>query len=250
MNILPLYKQLGNSSKTLKNADLDPENKTLFPFFPTGKNILLFLVCLLPLQNQVFSQNDWKLTKQENGISVYLQNARNSKFKELRSVVKIRTSISSMVALLNDWDSYPLWVYRCGKSSTLKEISDTEVIHYQTVIAPWPVDNRDFVVNVKLSQDEKTKTVYQRTTCIPTYIPPVAQHVRITEFKASWTLTPLSDGYLNIEYQLLVDPGGSVPVWLVNLAVVDGPYETMLNIKEWVMKEKYQKATFTYIEEP
>lgn len=241
---------MDNWSKTNKNVVLKLENKILFPLCLPKGNILFLLVCLFLIPDGILSQNDWKLTKQENGISVYLRQGENSRFKELRSVVKIRTSLSSMVALLNDWDSYPQWVYRCGKSSTLKKISDTELIHYQTVLTPWPVDNRDFIVNVKLSQDPKTKTVHQKASPLPNYIPTVAGHTRITEFRASWTLTPLPDGYLNIEYQLLVNPGGNVPVWLVNLAVVDGPYETALHMMEWVKKEKYQKAKISFIEEP
>jgi hypothetical protein len=61
-------------------------------------------------------------------------------------------------------------------------------------------------------------------------------------FKAQWTITPLKDGSLSLEYQLLVDPGGSVPAWLVNLAVVDGPFETMSALREKVKEKKYQEA--------
>jgi hypothetical protein len=135
-------------------------------------------------------------------------------------------------------DSYPQWVYKCGKSSTIKKISETEVIHYQTVVAPWPVDNRDFVVNVRLSQDPASKVITIISTSKPDYILKVAEHVRITEFKASWTLSPKKDGTIEVVYQLLVNPGGYVPAWLVNLAVVEGPYETTLHLKEWVMKKK------------
>ena len=214
-----------------------------------------FLLLLLFIINSSFispflsSTDEWQLKKQESGISVYTRTAENSSFKELKSQVQIKTSLSSIIALLNDWDSYPQWVYKCGKSNTIKKINETELIHYQTLIAPWPVDDRDFVVNVKLSQDAKTKTVYQKAVCIPDYIPKVDGHVRITEFKALWTITPLKNGMVNVEYQLLVDPGGNIPAWLVNLAVVDGPFETTFHLKEWVMKAKYQNAKFSYIKE-
>jgi hypothetical protein len=140
-------------------------------------------------------------------------------------------------------------VYRCGKSSTLKKISDTELIHYQTVVAPWPVDSRDFVVNVKTVQDEKTKIVTIKSTCKPTYIPKMPGFVRITEFNASWTLIPMKDGTVEIIYQLLVNPGGYVPAWIVNLAVIDGPFTTAVNLRDRVLKEKYQKTKYSFIKE-
>ncbi|MCW3070884.1 MAG: lipid-binding domain protein [Bacteroidetes bacterium] len=198
-----------------------------------------------------FSQsgNSWHLKKFENGISVYTRNAQNSAFKELKSVCVLKTSLGSIVALLNDWDTYPQWVYKCGKSTTLKKISGAELIHYQTVVAPWPVDSRDFVVNVRLSQDPVSRIVKIVSSCRPDYIPKVPGYVRITEFSASWTLVPQKDGNVEVTYQLLVNPGGYVPAWLVNLAVVEGPYETTLHFMEWVMKEKYQKAIVPLIKD-
>lgn len=193
--------------------------------------------------------DEWKLKKYEHGIAVYSRNDENSAFKELKTVTQIKTSLTSIIALLNDWESYPQWVYRCGKSSTLKKISETELIHYQTVKGIWPAESRDFVVKIKISQDPHTKVVKQTATCMADFYPKQKDHIRITEFKASWTLTPLRNGLVNVEYQLLVNPGGSVPAWLVNLAAIDGPYETLHNLKLWVFKEKYQKAELNFIEE-
>jgi ribosome-associated toxin RatA of RatAB toxin-antitoxin module len=209
-----------------------------------------FIITFLLYAGQSFAQkNGWVLQKNEKGIAVYMRNAENSDFKELKSVQVLKTSLSSIVALLNDWDTYPQWVYRCGKSNTIKKISDTEVIHYQSVVAPWPVDNRDFVVDVKLVQDPVTKVINIKSENKPDYIPEVPDHIRMREFKASWVLVPLKDGTVEVTYQLLVNPGGYVPAWIINLAVVDGPFETALNLSEWVKKKKYQEAVVSYIKE-
>lgn len=215
--------------------------KIAFPIF-------IFLL-LFGFKSDSSLTDNWHLKKFESGISVYTRDAENSNFKELKSVVFLKTSLSSIISLIDDFESYPQWVYRCGASSTLKKNSEKNLIHYQLVTAPWPVDNRDFVVEVKVEQDPKTKIVTQNVTCIPNYIPKTAGCVRITEFKASWTLIPLKNGIVEADYQLMVNPGGAIPAWIVNLAVVDGPFETALNMKTWVMKEKYQKASLSFIKE-
>lgn len=199
---------------------------------------------------KLHGSDEWKLKKYENGIAVYNRHDENSDFKELKAVMQIKTSLSSIVALLNDWESYPKWVYRCDKSTTLKQISETELIHYQTVKGIWPVESRDFVVKVKITQDPVTKVVKQIATSMPDYYPRQQDHVRITEFRAAWTLTPLKNGIVNLEYQLFVNPGGAVPAWIVNLAAIDGPYETSYNLKHWISKDKYQKAKYGFIIEP
>jgi hypothetical protein len=209
------------------------------------------LFCLL-ISAVCFSQEgkfDWQLKKDESGIAVYSRKTVNSNFKELKSIAYVKTSLSSIVALLDDWDTYTQWVYKCGASKTLKRINTTELIHYQTVVAPWPAENRDFVVNVTFAQDEKTKVVTIKSVCNANYIPSVAHHVRITEFNACWTLIPSKDGVIQINYQLMVNPGGYVPAWIVNMAAIDGPFETMVHFKEFIVKEKYQKAKVSFIKE-
>ena len=191
--------------------------------------------------------HEWELKKFENGISVYTRITADSKYKELKAVFQQKTSLSSVIALLNDFESFPKWVYKCEKSKALKKDSDKHLIRYQSVVAPWPVDNRDMVVEVNTYQDEKTKIVYQKVRGIPDYAPKEKGHVRIREFRAQWTLRPLKNGMVEIEYELLVNPGGSIPVWLVNMAMVEGPYETSSNMKIWLMKEKYQKTVYPFI---
>ncbi len=194
--------------------------------------------------------DEWTLKKVGEGVAVYNRDVDTSVVKELRAVTQLKTSLSSIISLLNDRDTYPKWVYRCEKSYMVKRISESEAVYYQNVVAPWPVDNRDFIVDVKVVQDPKTLVVIQTSACRPKFLPEVDGHVRITEFKASWVLTPLKNGIINCEYQLLVNPSGSVPAWMVNLAAIDGPYETTVHLREWVMKEKYQKAVFPFIKEP
>src|ERR1700756_29884 len=195
------------------------------------------------------NENDWQLYKNENGIAIYSRKANNSNIKQLKTVVILNTSLNSIVALINDWDSYPEWNYRCGESKTLKVISPTELIHYQTVITPWPVDHQDFIINVKLTQDDKTKIVTITSTNNPNYIPPYPKTTRIKELEAKWTLTPLKDGKVQAVYEFFVNPGGFLPAWILNAAVAYGPYETMLNFKQWVQKEKYQKSKNPLIKE-
>jgi ribosome-associated toxin RatA of RatAB toxin-antitoxin module len=193
--------------------------------------------------------NKWAIKKDESGIAIYTRKAANSCFKELKAVFYLKTSLSSIVALVDDWENYSNWVYKCGQSSILKKVSDRELIHYQTVLVPWPLDKRDFIVTTVLTQDEKTKVITIKSTANPKYIPDKPGFVRIPQLDACWILTPMKDGVVEINYQLLVNPGGSIPVWIVNMVVIDGPFQTMVNFKQWVMKPKYQAAKLSCIKE-
>ena len=196
-----------------------------------------------------FSQSTWTIKKEEDGIALYTRTADKSSLKELKAVFYIKTSLSSIIALIDDRENYSQWVYKCGKSAILKKISETQQVHYQTVIVPWPLDNRDFVITTSLSQDETTKVITIKSSEIPNFIPNVKGFVRIQLLEASWVLTPLKDGIVGVEYRLLVNPSGSIPAWVANLVVTEGPFNSMVKFKEWVMKPKYQAAKVSFIKE-
>lgn len=222
--------------------------KTKSSILPKFKGLSMFLIALffygfIPTEKT----ESWQLKKFENGISIYTRTPENSKYKELKAVYQIKTSLSSIIAVLNDFESFPKWVYRCEKSVALKKDSDNHMIRYQTVAAPWPVDNRDMILEVNSFQDKKTKIVYQKVNSLPEYAPLVKGHVRVREFRALWTLIPMKNGVVEVNYELLVNPGGNIPAWLVNLAVIDGPFDTSVNMRELILKEKYQKTTYSFI---
>lgn len=219
-------------------------------YFKKNSVLLLLIILFTGFTSFHISIDDWQLKKIENGITVYTRNSENTAFKELKAIACLKTSLSSIVGLLYDFESYPKWVYKCGRSGTLKIINEKELIHYQTVMAPWPIANRDFIVNIKIEQNKLTKVITIKSYAVGHYISDFPGYVRIMKFNASWVLTPQKDGTVEIIYELLVDPAGSVPAWAVNMAIVDGPFETMNNIKALVFKEKYQKTKISFIEEP
>jgi len=212
--------------------------------------VLLFIALGWVCTSFVSIDDEWVLQKSSPDVLVYSRNLENQEVKQLRAVTKIKTSLSSIIALLNDREACPKWVYKCEKSYIIKKVSDQEYYSYQNVVAPWPVDNRDIVFNVKISQDPATKVVTHNAMSKPDYISNTKGHIRVKTFNSIWTLTPLKDGTVICENQILVDPGGSLPTWLVNMAAVDGPFETTTNLRKVVLEEKYQKAQLDYIEEP
>lgn len=224
------------------------------------KNVLLFILSVICVQmignsnpaNGLPNANNksWELKKSEKGISVFSRSAENSKYNELKVVFQVKSSLSSIVALLNDVESYPKWIYHCESSKLLKKDSEKHLIRYQKIAAPWPVDNRDVAVEVNSYQDEKTKIVYQKVNSVPDYTPVTKGNVRVREYRAMWTLKPLKNGMVQVEYELLVNPAGSIPAWVINLAVVEGPFETSVKMKELLLNEKYQKANYSFISNP
>ena len=53
-----------------------------------------------------------------------------------------------------------------------------------------------------------------------------------------WIFNPVSKGVTEIIYQYQGDPGGSIPGWVANLFIVDGPYKTLIGMSEFAFEVK------------
>ena len=52
-------------------------------------------------------------------------------------------------------------------------------------------------------------------------------------FKGTWRVVPQEEkGLVQIEHIAHADPGGTIPKWLVNSALVNNPYNSLLNMKK------------------
>ncbi len=60
--------------------------------------------------------------------------------------------------------------------------------------------------------------------------------VRVPFSEARWEVAMVNNKDLSIQYFLRIDPGGSVPTWLVNMAMAEGPYVTFKNLRAKLMK--------------
>jgi len=193
----------------------------------------------------------WELAKEDkkNEIEVYTRRVEASNFKEYRAVMKVKTSLSSLVALVDDISACHSWIDTCREGRLLKRISPKETYNYTINDAPWPVSDRDAAVLNTISQDPKNRIVTIKIEGVPEYIPPQKGLVRVKMIKGYWQFTPLENSCTKVVYQVHNDPGGDLPSWLVNSVAVSQPYNTLLNMKKIVSHPKYQEARYEFIKE-
>ena len=193
----------------------------------------------------------WTLKKNNGGIEIFVRKVPGSKMREFRALMRIPgASLSSLVAVFDDAASYPRWMHNCIEARVVKRISSAERITYSATKAPWPVSDRDMITRSIIRQDPSTLAITLSIRALPEYLPAVEGRVRVQKLDATWTFRPEADGSVLVIYQLHSEPGGSLPVGLANLAVVEMPYNTFLKLRNIVREEKYATARFPQISEP
>lgn len=192
---------------------------------------------------------EWKLKKETEHIKVYYRKSTDSRVNELKLLTTVNSSLSGLVGLLRDVPNYTNWIYKCEKVEPLGRSTNAEGRYWAELDFPWPLQNRDMICHSRIDQDPETKVVTIKVEGQPAYVEKKDGIVRIEVLALTWTLTPLAGGQVHIEYQLLSDPGGVLPGWLINLAIDQGPTQTIRGLREQVASEKYQSRKLNYIKE-
>ena len=204
---------------------------------------LLSLFAMTPLR----AQKNWELKKDQDGIKIFSKDADDSRFNELKVEMILPAKLSSLAALILDIDNYPNWSFNTEKSYVLKKIGPSELYFYTLIRSPWPANNRDLPVHLSLHQDTVSRILSIRAECIPNYVPPKKEIVRVPLSIEEWRVTPLPGGKIRIEYQLKLDPGANVPGWLINLFSTKGPYETFTHLRQQMQKDRYRNAAVSFV---
>ena len=204
--------------------------------------LFTFLSCLFAL-----GQKDCVLRKDEDSIKVYTCAAENLKFKTIKAAFTVNTELSRLAAFVLDVENYVHWQYNTIQVRTIEKVNDHEVIYYTEIAAPWPVSNRDMITRISIVQDPGTKIVTITTKSVPGLIPPKENLVRVPMSLGIWTVVPISSSHLEVSYLMQIDPGGSVPAWLINMVSAQAPYESFKNLKEKIHNMPSKKIEVPFI---
>lgn len=192
------------------------------------KLLLLLFLCLNCVA--LFCQPEWELSKESDGIKVYTAKMNNSGFKSVKVECVMEGTIDKLVDILKNVDGNNHWVYNTKQTHLVKNISANEFIYYAETSLPWPLRNRDMVINMLFEKNGSGDQLTVKATGVKDEAPEQDGKVRVPYFDGLWEVTQTDAMHITINYRLSVDPGGSVPAWAYNMFVSKGPYKTFNNL--------------------
>jgi hypothetical protein len=186
----------------------------------------------------VFAQGKWELKKNENGIQIFTRKAAVGNVKELRVLCELDVTQAQLINTILDIGNYNSWIYANKKSVILKTESPSKIIYYTQSHLPWPIKDRDLVVELNIYSTPENLNIQVKS--IPDVLAKNPDYIRVPYSLATWNVTQAANNKLKIDYTFSVDPGGSIPSWIVNATLTIGPYNSFLKLKE-LLKAKYGK---------
>lgn len=211
---------------------------------------MLVWIALLGINHAVAADDGWVLARDRAGIQVWTRAVPDYPTREFKATTTVKTTLGGLVALIMDTANAPQWVYRTSRIDLLKRDDTKGLFLIQAYMDfPWPMSNRDAVMEGSISQDAKGVVTVKSHGVESSVYPVPSGYVRMVDMVGNWRFKPLKDGMVEITMLGRANPGGSIPASVINLLVHETPYKTLQGLRRAVGNEIYQKQSFPQIHE-
>ena len=183
------------------------------------------------------AQNQWELSKDKKGIKVYLKQSDSLKIKEYRAEMSIKASVEDVQAAILNVKNLPKWNYKTEKAVLIKKINTNELLVHMYLDFPWPLKNRDNVSHISVITSAGGSVEIKIEAYNGDEVPVQKDYVRMHNFSGYWLLTP-NGKYVDIVQQMYGDLEGDLPSWIINAQITKAPYNTFLNLRELLKKDR------------
>jgi len=199
--------------------------------FESMKRLFWFWIAVFAA-DCVMAQNNWVIQKEKDGIKISNRHAANSPFNDVRVEADLPGTVDQMAKILLDVNKYKEWAYATKKSVLVKQLGPGRLIYYTEIEVPWPATDRYLYAQFELKRDAAGNSLQLISTSIADQAPPPKDLVKVTYSRGSWNIIATSKKSIHIDYILELNPGGTLPAWVLNLFSTKGPLETFENIRE------------------
>ncbi|HNY66965.1 MAG TPA: START domain-containing protein [Deltaproteobacteria bacterium] len=212
------------------------------------KNAWLLVGILMLAQTAVAGplEEGWTLSKQGEGITVYTRPIPGLPMKEFMGEGDVDAPLAVVQQVFLDFPSYTQWYGMCKEFRLLKTLNDkpNHYIVYYVLSSPWPVKDRDMVLDIQTEDLSREGKVILNIKAIPDELVPVSKkYVRMTRLIGKTTMTKVNDTKTHVVLTINSDPAGSVPIKLSDMVAKNQPFKTIQGLREMVKKDiYYQKA--------
>lgn len=178
---------------------------------------------------------DWVKRGERDRVALYERDEPNQILKSYRGVIRVKSSMKTVLALVLVRETFPQWVANVLEDSTLADHNPDSSLCYIWIKGVWPTADRDVVAHVTVEQDPTTLAVAViAKQADPSLVPLRSDRVRMPKLYSGFTMRPLGPSETEVQLDAFADPGGSVPAFAANMVAKDLPSVTLSNLAKLV----------------
>lgn len=212
---------------------------------------LLFMSLLggIPLSSE--ANSEWSKVSSDNGVTIFSKMQSDRVIPLLRAIGEVEGSLFHVMAVILDNERSPEWVPNCIESHKIKDLDHGGALVYSVTNSPWPVSDRDSIVETHREIIQKGSEYKISMQARPNVIPLVKGRVRVPYSEIYFLLKKVDDKTTKVEYGFDVDPGGLLPDWLIRSTIDNTLKATIRGLEAQVARTKgiYKSQTDRFFQE-
>lgn len=173
-----------------------------------------------------------------DGDKIYVRRSKENNLYDVRIEADLPGTIGTLYSVLKEVDKFPQWAYGVKTARIVTWKGSNGLVYYAEYSVPWPLSNRDEYAEVKFTIDTTVKhTATVITTTQKDYAPEKKGLVRLTRSKSVWEIATIAPNKIHLSYILEIDPGGSIPSWIINLFITKAPADTFKQLRKRMIEK-------------
>jgi hypothetical protein len=193
------------------------------------RSFIALILCVSALFTHAIEEERWKLRAQNNGVDVSTQKVNGSSIDRFKATAIIEADYEAVKEFILDYPNYPLWYENYKSGNILKRQDNGELLVRFIINAPFPIKDRDSVNQVFIKQNEERITI--RLESQPNLIAKTKGLVRMSISSGEWKLVKAGN-QTKVSLIYHADPEIPIPSWIANRYLVQGPLNSLLNLKK------------------
>lgn len=179
--------------------------------------------------------NTWQKVYIKDGVEVFRKKLEGTPILGFAGEVMMSASPGKIMAIMSDIDNKPKWVDRMIENRVLEQLNPSTQVEYSHFSAPWPVSNREFVYRVQARYRPSGESTIDVRSIEHQGAPHAEGSVLGEILEARYILKSVTGTNTKVRVEVLMDPKGSLPTWLVNLVQESWPFKTLTALRDRVM---------------
>jgi hypothetical protein len=209
---------------------------------------IIAVLALSLLTHGAFAEGDssgWRKIYEEEGISVSTREEAGRDMPSLRGQAELKAPILHLLAILLDDEHSKEWAKGADETKVLRKLDPHTEIIYARSRQPWPVKDRDLVMQRTVEVLKPGEWYRVHLVCLPGERPQVPNVVRMERCETTFLLRAIDATRTQIDYRVHADPGGHFPDWIVRLASKSIPLDTLSALARRAERTRgqYREAT-------